>query len=59
MKGWKTLIIGAIIAGLGALDAVELANVVPEEYAGAIVGVIGALIIWLRNLTTTPIGKAD
>lgn len=59
LKGWKTLIAGVLIAGLGTVEATDLVDVVPPEYNGVVLAVIGLLMVWLRKVTTTPIGKKE
>lgn len=59
LKGFKTLIAGVLITGLGAVQATDLAQVIPPEYNGLALAFIGVLILWLRKLTTTPIGKGE
>ena len=58
MKGWKTIIFGALIAALGTIDAASLANVIPQQFAGLVVGAIGVVVMFLRSITTTGIGQA-
>lgn len=55
-KGWRTIIVGAVIAGLGSIQATDIATVVPSEYAGLVIAAIGVAIMWLRTITTTPVG---
>lgn len=56
LKGWRTLILGAVIAGLGSIQAADLATIVPPEYSGLVLAVIGAAVMWLRIITNTPVG---
>lgn len=55
LKGWRTLLVGVLIAGLGAIQAADLVTVIPEQYTGFVIAGIGALIVWLRSITNTPI----
>lgn len=59
MKGWKTLVFGAVIAALGTIDAAGLASVIPEQFAGLAVGAIGVVVMFLRSVTTTSIGQSE
>lgn len=56
LKGWRTIILGALIAGLGSIQATDLATVVPEHYVGLVLGAVGVLIMWMRTITNTPVG---
>lgn len=55
-KGWRTIILGAVIAGLGSIQAADLTTVVPTEYTGLVLAAIGVAVMWLRTITTTPVG---
>ncbi|MEH6725755.1 MAG: hypothetical protein V7703_06300 [Hyphomicrobiales bacterium] len=64
MKGFRTLIVNAAIVAvpvmietLAFLDAFDWRSVLPPENAGWLVMVIGLLNIWLRFMTTTPVGQ--
>ena len=59
MKGWKTILFGALVAALGAIQAADIATVVPPQWAGIVMAGIGAAIMALRAITTTPIGKPE
>lgn len=56
LKGWRTIIIGAVIAGLGSIQAADIGTVVPAEYAGLVIAAIGVAVMWLRTITSTPVG---
>lgn len=55
MKGWKTLVFGALIAALGGIQAADLAGIVPESMIGFVLGAIGLAIMGLRAITNTPV----
>ncbi len=59
MQGWKTLIFGALITLLGGIQAADIAVIVPEQYQGIVMSVIGVIVMFLRTITTTPIGKSN
>lgn len=59
MKGFKTLIFGALIAALGGIQAADLANIVPEQFIGLVMGGIGLIVMALRAITSTPVGSSD
>lgn len=58
MKGLKTLIFGAIISALGGIQAMDLANIVPEQYIGIVMSAIGIAVMVLRTITNTPVLKS-
>lgn len=58
MKGWRTLIFGIIVAVLGAVEAFDWASVVPQEFTGIVLLVVGMIITWLRKITDTSLGQS-
>lgn len=62
LKGLKTIIIGAAVALLGALETFDVTNIlgmVPDKYDSLVVSAVGILMIVLRLITNTPAGKKD
>ena len=59
MKGYKTIIFGAILAALGSAQAADWTTIVPEQWTGVVMAVIGGLVMLLRKMTTTPLGKSE
>jgi lysozyme family protein len=66
LKGWKTLVFGALVAGSGiaadildALQAIDLTPLLPPAYAVKIIAIIGILTIVLRFATTGRVGQKD
>lgn len=59
MKGYKTVAFGALLAVLGFLQGFDLATIVPEQWIGVVLAVIGGLTMLLRKMTTTPLGKSS
>lgn len=64
MKGFRTLIFNTAIAvlpvlgeTLAFLDVFDWKTILPPEYAGWFILAIGLLNIWLRMITTTPVGE--
>lgn len=59
MKGWKTLIVGAVLALAGFLQGVNWADVIPNDpqTVGWIVSGIGVVVAVLRFITNTPVGS--
>jgi hypothetical protein len=57
MKGWKTVIFGAGLALFGFLESVDFTALLSEETAGTVISGIGAVVVLLRYLTTSPLGR--
>lgn len=58
LKGYKTIIFGAVIAALGSIQAADLAVIITDpETAGKVMAGIGIVVMVLRKLTDTPLGK--
>lgn len=66
LKGWRTILFGALvtIASIAAeifesLHTIDLAPLLPPEYALRIISIIGLVTILLRLVTTGRIGQKD
>jgi hypothetical protein len=59
MKGWKTLLFAIILAIAGALEQFDWLQIIPEQWSGLALVVVGILVGYLRKLTTTPLGKSE
>lgn len=70
LKGYRTLIFNALAAALAAVIAAlpvivevlsmpELAGLIPREWAPYYALAIALGNMWLRSITTTPVGKAE
>ena len=55
-KGNRTRVFGALISILGVVE-LYAREVIPDEYQGYTLMVIGIVVIVLRQLTTTPPGE--
>jgi hypothetical protein len=51
----KTVWLGIAVGALGLVQATLAASPMDTSYSGAVLGGIGALIVWLRSMTVTPI----
>ena len=58
MKGKRTMIFNGLLATLGVLETADL-SFLPAETSGPIL--IGAALggVWLRIITTTPVGHSE
>lgn len=66
LKGWRTLIVNfllllpeAVPLLLQLLLMPELPALIPAEYKGHYLVLVGAINVWLRFQTTTPVGKRE
>lgn len=62
LKGNRTRVFGILVILLGVFEGIDpaiVATIVPPEYQWLITPVIGAAIIILRELTTTPAGQRE
>lgn len=58
-KGWKTVLFGAALAVVGILQQSGVESLVPDQYRGLVVAAIGAAVMILRTITTTPVGTSE
>ena len=58
LKGYRTLLFGSALAVLGFLQAVDWVEFVPAGWEGIVMAVIGAMVMWLRSVTNTPVMQA-
>ena len=56
MKGYRTLALSLAVAIVGVLQTFDWATVIPGQYAGPALLIIGAASAALRFITTTPVG---
>ena len=58
LAGWRTLLVGVAVAVAGVLQTFNWATVVPQNqtWSGVAMLLIGGVIVFLRYITTTPIG---
>ena len=56
MTGWRTIIFGSALAGVGVLQTANWGDVLPAQYIGPVTAAIGFIAIWLRSVTKTPVG---
>jgi hypothetical protein len=64
LKGWKTVIIGALVALplslleiLQQLQLIDLNSVLPEPWGARLALAVSVAMILLRLITNTPVGK--
>lgn len=61
MTGWKTVIIGALVALVGFLQGIDWIQLIPNNptTVGWVVSGLGVVMFVLRTLTSTPIFKTQ
>jgi hypothetical protein len=59
LKGKRTVFFGILLMMFGAIEAVDWSTMFSEPIAGFFSMGVGAIVIWLRSQTDTPIGKAE
>jgi len=56
VKGWKTMIVSAVLAIVGVLQTADWATVVSPSHVGPTILGIAILVAVLRAMTDTPVG---
>lgn len=59
IKGWKTLGLAIAVAVLGALDAFNWVEVIPDNIETFIIPLLGIVFGYLRTITDTAIGQSE
>jgi hypothetical protein len=56
-KGYRTWFSNAAMACMPILEMTEVIDILPDEYTSIYAIVIAAVNLYLRSITTTPLGK--
>lgn len=56
LQGWRTILFGSALAVVGVLQTANWVDILPSAYIGPVTAGIGFLAIWLRSVTSTPVG---
>jgi hypothetical protein len=56
-KGWKTVTFNVLAAIVPILELTELKGIVPEEYLPFYALAVAMGNVYLRSVTSTPVGK--
>lgn len=59
MKGFKTIFAGLATFAIGMLEQYDVTDIVPEKFDDLALAGVGVLMVLLRMVTTTPVGKSD
>lgn len=57
LKGYKTLVFNLLAAVVPLLELTELKAVVPDDYMPIYMLVVALGNVYLRTITTSPVGK--
>ena len=57
LKGWKTVAFNVLAAIVPILELTEMKGIVPEEYLPFYALAVAMGNVYLRSVTTTPMGK--
>ena len=57
LKGWKTVTFNVLAAIVPILELTELKGIVPEEYLPFYALAVAMGNVYLRSVTSTPMGK--
>lgn len=57
MKGWRTVVFNVLAAVLPILELTELRDVLPPDWLPWYALAVAIGNIWLRSITTTPMGQ--
>ena len=57
LKGWKTVTFNVLAAVVPILELTEMKGIVPEEYLPFYALAVAMGNVYLRSVTTTPMGK--
>lgn len=59
MKGWRTVALNGLIALLGVVQAVIVDAPLDPATVGYILAGVGAVNLFLRSITDTPVGSGS
>jgi hypothetical protein len=57
IKGYRTVLVNIILMIMPILEMTEVLEVLPEGYAAPYAIVLAVVNLYLRTVTTTPMGK--
>lgn len=58
LKGFRTLVINIALAIMPILEMSEMLDVLPDGFEAAYAILIALVNLYLRSITTTPVGKS-
>jgi hypothetical protein len=57
LKGYRTILINCLLTIMPILEMTEVLDVLPEGFEAPYAIAIAVVNLWLRSITTTPMGK--
>ena len=57
IKGWKTVVVSAVLAVVGVLQTADWATIVSPQRVGPTILGVAILVAVLRSVTDTPVGR--
>lgn len=57
MKGWRTLLLSIAVAVIGALNAFDWVDVIPDNIEPFIIPLLAIVFGYLRTITNTALGQ--
>lgn len=57
LKGWKTILLNIVLSILPILNLTEFREILPDSYLPWYALLVAVLNVWVRTLTTTPVGQ--
>lgn len=57
MSGYKTIFVALATIVIGLLEQYDITKIIPDTYDELALSVVGAIMIALRLVTKTPVGK--
>jgi hypothetical protein len=58
LKGWRTMLVNLILSILPILQLTELMAIMPDKYLPYYALVMALANMWMRKITTTPLGQS-
>lgn len=59
MKGYKTILAAIAVIVMGALEQFDVTSIIPDQYDGLALAVVGLVMAGLRLITSTPVGNKE
>lgn len=59
LKGWKTISVAIAVGAVGAAQQADWVQVIPAADTGYVLTGLAALMMILRAVTSTPVGKGS
>lgn len=56
-KGYRTWVINILLALMPILEMTEILDILPDSYTSVYAVAIAVVNLYLRSITTTPVGK--